>query len=74
MSIEAQTCRGDFWNKLEEALAQAGGCIPVERLADMKLSEVVNTLAQNGIRMTYRDEWHIEALKKKCWTTESIEP
>jgi len=74
MSIETQTCRGDFWNQLEEALAQAGGYIPIEQLADMKLSEVVNTLAQNGIRMTYRDEWHVEALKKKGWTIESIKP
>lgn len=59
--IEAQECRGDFWCKLEEAMQQAGGGYPVERLANMKLKEIVDVLAQNGIRMTYDDHWHINA-------------
>lgn len=60
--IEALECRGDFWDKLEQACDQAGGGGPIESLSEMKLKDVVDFLAQNGIRMTYRDEWHIKAL------------
>lgn len=61
-SIGAQECRGDFWIKLEEAQKQAGGGYSVERIADMKLKDIVNVLAQNGIRMTYDERWHINAV------------
>lgn len=57
--IEAHECRGDFWLKLEEAINQAGGKIDIEDLAEMPLREVVNRLAQNGLRITYSKEWHI---------------
>lgn len=58
--LAAQACRGDFWLKLEEAMAQAGGGRSVERLAEMKLGDVVDLLAQNGIRMTYDEAWHVD--------------
>ena len=60
--IEAIECRGDFWLKLEEAMRQAHGGYPIERIADMKLKDIVDVLAQNGIRMTYHADWHISAL------------
>lgn len=60
--IEAQECRGDFWCKLEEAMRQAGGGYSIEKIAQMKLIDVVNTLAQNGIRMTYDQHWHIDTI------------
>ena len=59
INIEAHECRGDFWLMLEEAIDQAGGCLNVEDLAEMPLREVVDRLAQNGIRMTYHKEWHL---------------
>ena len=58
----AQECRGDFWNRLEQAMEQAGGGMSIERLAEMKLSDVVNTLAQNGIRMVYDHSFHIDSV------------
>ena len=57
--IRAHASRGDFWLKLEEAMEQAGGGIPIDRLAEMKLKDVVGILAQNGIRMVHDDKWHI---------------
>jgi hypothetical protein len=60
--VEADECQGDFWLKLEEAMKEAGGGIRIEVLAKMPLIEVVNLLAQNGIRMTYSKTWHINHL------------
>lgn len=74
--IEAQECRGDFWVMLQEAVAQAGGCPAIvlggvaalgpfparPALADTPLREVVELLAQNGIRMVYLPGKHISAL------------
>jgi hypothetical protein len=52
--LEAQECRGDFWNMMCEAVTQAGGCPSiVERYADKPLKDAVEILAQNGIRMVY---------------------
>lgn len=61
--ILAQECRGDFWDKLEGAIDKAGGRRTLlDELAGMPLKDVVNMLAQNGIRMVYDDAWHINAL------------
>ena len=62
--LEAQECRGDFWNKLQEALEQSGGGPRVHGLATMPLKDVIDMLAQNGIRMTYSDDWHINSVGK----------
>ena len=51
--LEAQECRGDFWNTLETAMGECGGGFPIERIAKMSLEDVVEVLAQNGIRMVY---------------------
>jgi hypothetical protein len=60
--LEAQECRGDFWIKLEEAYEKAGGGIPIERAVKMPFGEMVAILAQNGIRMTYNEDWHISKI------------
>lgn len=60
----ANECRGDFWNKLHEALEQCGGGAILPVLAKLPLKEVVDMLAQNGIRMTYHEDWHINSVGK----------
>jgi len=62
--LEAQECRGDFWNKLQEALEKAGGGGRADQMAHMALCDVADLLAQNGIRMTYHDDWHMNAVGK----------
>lgn len=50
---------------MREAVIQAGGCPSiVERYADKPLKDVVELLAQNGIRMVYSPAAHIEANRK----------
>lgn len=60
----ANECRGDFWNKLHKALEQCGGGSILPVLAKLPLKEVVDMLAQNGIRMTYHEDWHINSVGK----------
>lgn len=45
---------------LEKAIQQAHGGITIERLADKTLLEIVDILAQNGIRMVYMESKHID--------------
>jgi hypothetical protein len=62
--IEAHECRGDFWIMMREAVIQAGGCPSiVERYADKPLKDVVEILAQNGIRMVYIPSARIDKIK-----------
>lgn len=68
MSLEAELCRVDFYYKLEQAIKQCGGASDpriISELQDRKLSEVVNILAQNGIRMTYDKSWHMDCLETR---------
>jgi hypothetical protein len=60
--IKQQLCREDFYLMLQNACLQAGGG-DVEKLKKMSLSDVVNMLAQNGIRMTYMPEKHMNSIK-----------
>lgn len=55
-SPKAQDCRLDFWFKLQEAMRATQGYIPLSKLAEMKLKDIIELLAQNGIRMTYSDK------------------
>ena len=48
---------------LENAMLQAGGGIDIERLKKMTLVDIVNILSQNGIRMIYMPEKHMNNLK-----------
>jgi len=61
--IKAQVCRADFYNKMADALDQCGGIntpTAIDRYQNMPLFEVVNILAQNGIRMVYLPDCHID--------------
>lgn len=56
-----QLCREDFWRELAKAVAAAGGTpSAIGRWKMLSLQEVVDILAQNGIRMTYDPAWHFD--------------
>lgn len=62
--INAQFCRADFYYQLATALKQCGGRhdkTAIDDLQQMSLWQVVDLLAQNGIRMTYSPEWHLNS-------------
>lgn len=61
--IKAAACRNDFYLMLEDAYRKAGGGIPIERIKDMRFEDVVNILAQNGLRMTYIPTKHLDSLE-----------
>lgn len=63
--VEAQICRGDFYYMLAEALKQCGGSngpATIQKYQQMRLCEVVDVLAQNGIRMVYKKEFHLDSV------------
>jgi hypothetical protein len=59
---KVEICRADFYLMLQNAMLQAGGGMNVERLKLMPLHEVVMMLAQNGIRMVYMEDRHMDSL------------
>jgi len=61
--IKTQLCKDDFYFMLENAMLQAGGGIDIDRLKKMTLFDIVNILPQNGIRMVYMPEKHMNAIK-----------
>lgn len=62
IDMKALECRGDFWLMFETAMAQAGGCGDLKQISNLKFQEVVDVLAQNGIRMIYNRKWHIDSV------------
>jgi hypothetical protein len=58
--MKAEICRMDFREMMKEAFAQAGGSPPNEA---MSLGEVINSAAQNGIRMVYMPEKHLTSVE-----------
>lgn len=63
ISLKIIECRGDFWLKLNEAIKDAGGSIDIDFLSNQKLKDIVDELAQNGIRMIYSEKWHIDKIR-----------
>lgn len=65
MTNEAKTqiCRDDFYLMMRNAVLQAGGRDDVDKWMRMSLNELVNQFAQNGIRMVYLPERHMDAVK-----------
>jgi hypothetical protein len=61
--MKTQLCREDFYLMLKCALHQAGGGSSVDTLKNSSLNDVVNLLAQNGIRMVFIPDKHIDSLK-----------
>lgn len=66
--MRAQFCRADFYTMLEDGIRQAGGDSDMVhkgfKLTDKKLSDVVDLLAQNGLRIVYMPEKHIDSFTK----------
>lgn len=58
-----QICRDDFYLMMRNAVLQAGGRDDVEKWKKEKLEALVNLLAQNGIRMVYMPERHMDAVQ-----------
>jgi hypothetical protein len=67
-NIKQQLCREDFYLMLENACAQAGGG-NLKKLRDMKLRDVVDILAHNGVRMVYMPEKHMNSIQINWETT-----
>ena len=61
--IKTQLCKDDFYFMLENAMLQAGGGIDIDRLKKMTLFDIANILPQNGIRMVYIPEKHMNSVK-----------
>lgn len=60
--IKVKLCQDDFYLMMTNACLEAGGG-DIEELKRMSLSDVVNMLAQNGIRLVYMPEKHMNAVK-----------
>lgn len=61
--IKIQLCKDDFYLMMRNAVIQAGGTDNLVKWKAMKLEELVNLFAQNGIRMTYMPEKHMNSIK-----------
>jgi hypothetical protein len=70
--IKIQLCRDDFYLMMRNAVLQAGGSDNLAKWKKMTLEELVNLFAQNGIRMTYMPEKHVDCLDI-VWKTKTPE-
>lgn len=61
--IRLQLCKEDFYLMMRNAVLSAGGTDRVDEWKKMKLEELVDLFARNGIRMTYMPEKHMNAVK-----------
>lgn len=61
--IKIQLCRDDFYLMMRNAVIQAGGTDNLAKWKGMKLDELVNLFAQNGIRMVHMPEKHMDSIK-----------
>jgi hypothetical protein len=60
--IKVKLCQDDFYLMMRNAVLQAGGRDDVAKWKGMKLEELVNLFAHNGIRMVHTPEKHIDCL------------
>jgi hypothetical protein len=61
--LKTQICREDFYFMMRNAVLQAGGADKLEEWKKMKLEDLVNRFANNGIRIVYMPEKHMDNLK-----------
>jgi len=61
--IKVKLCIDDFYLMMQNAVLQSGGADNLSRWKTMRLEELVNLFAQNGIRIVHMPEKHINALK-----------
>tara|TARA_R110000868_G_scaffold378728_3_gene644325 strand:- start:1078 stop:1284 length:207 start_codon:yes stop_codon:yes gene_type:complete len=59
---EIQRCKDDFWIMFERALKESGGGGGGSLYSDLRLTQVVDILAQNGIRMVYLPSRHVDRI------------
>ena len=61
--VKVLACRIDFYDMLAAALKECGGDPKVAiKMSDWPFEDVVNHLSQNGIRMVYMHERHMDRL------------
>lgn len=60
--IKAELCIGDFYTTLGEAMKQCGGG-DVDAWKKQTIEEFANIFAQNGLRIVYMPERHMDAVK-----------
>lgn len=60
--IKLKLCQDDFYLMMRNAVLQGGGGDNVDKWKGMKLEELVNILAPNGIRMVHMPEKHMDCL------------
>lgn len=61
--LKTQFCREDFYFMMRNAIIQTGGPDKLEEWKKMKLEDLVNRFAHNGIRIVYMPEKHMDNLK-----------
>ena len=61
--IKVKLCQDDFYLMMRNAVIQAGGADNLSKWKGMKLDELVNLFAQNGIRLVYMPEKHMDSVK-----------
>ena len=66
--VKTKICRDDFYLMMRNAVVQAGGRDDVEKWKRMSLNDIVEQFAQNGIRMVYLPERHMDAVQV-AWET-----
>jgi len=66
MDVAVHECRGHFWHVLSNAIQQAGGSRHLmDDLIEAPFYEVVDLLAQNGLRMIYLPQFHVAEILEK---------
>lgn len=61
--VKALVCRIDFYDMLAAALKECGGVPTLAiKMSNCPFEDVVNQLSQNGIRMVYMHERHMDRL------------
>lgn len=61
--IKVKLCQDDFYLMMRNAVVAAGGADNLSKWKTMKLEELVDLFARNGVRMVYMPEKHMNALK-----------
>ena len=69
--IKVKLCQDDFYLMMRNAVLQAGGGDNLSKWKGMKLEELVNLFAQNGIRIVHIPEKHMNNIKIVWESTKS---
>lgn len=61
--IKAQVCRTDFYEMFKSAMESAGGNGNFSMWNNMRFEDVVKVIAQNGLRIVYDENKHMNAVQ-----------